>query len=223
LGPGSHQETGFWNLKLKDITRIGNSRIKKAAKILGKLLNRDSDIAIVLTSPRARTIASSKEIIKEIKKNKIEIVKSQDINPALHICQILRSGGDFSPLFDEESDSNKPDLEKFKDLTKAQYKDRINMSTGLRFKEFLNFVIRHYKGSFPSAKTPTFITVTHNEVASVFLDKLKVIPGYKEEEGIIPAGAFFKIEVDTSKPNELKVSFPDPTWHFKSTTVSSVN
>lgn len=225
LGKGSHQETGEWDQDLVDLTIRGISDITKAAEFVGESIDPDTNIITIFSSPRARTIASAEIIEKSLKNHGIEIMTNND-GSNIHIAQILRSGGDYSPLYDVKTNGDKPNYEDSKGISEAAYLNRINRSTGLRFKEFLNFMIQTYSSQFPSTKTPVFVVVTHNEVLSAFLEKLNVIADYedyKEEEGIIPFGSFFKIEFNSKKPNSLEVLFPNPVWHFDNQSVSFEN
>src|SRR5690242_11186473 len=62
FGPGSHEETGKWDPELVDLTEEGKAKAAETARIIGEMIDPHKQIAVILTTPRARGVTTAKII-----------------------------------------------------------------------------------------------------------------------------------------------------------------
>ncbi|MFA6423496.1 MAG: histidine phosphatase family protein [Patescibacteria group bacterium] len=214
LGVGSYEETKLWDQDMIDMNGAGLEQALKAGEKLKGIIDSSSEV-IIFSSPRARTIGTANIIAKKLKVKNIKIIESCGEFKNLHVVQILRSGGDYSPYYDLKTNQNREDTENTEDLTGKEVESLKDHSTGLRFDNFLRFILKNYASKNYNPKNPVFIAVTHNEVLESFISRLRIIKKYNSHEGIVPFGRFFKIAYNYQFPDRIKIEFPDSEWKFE--------
>lgn len=207
--------TGKWKPELYDITEEAEKDLDETTENLSKELNPDKHIVVFFSSPRARALRSREQLEQRLREKGFEVLEQDPI------VEILRSGGDQSPLVGKdkslEFEASAPDY----DIATEDEQE----THGVRFREFLSYFtaidkdklvekIKDPQSEF-HGKIPVFVGVTHGEVTHAGINPRdqyedsflgRAFPEYKRMK--LFRGKAMKLEFNLEKPGDIVLTLP---------------
>lgn len=207
--------TGKWNPDLYDLTREGEQDIDATVEELARQIDPKENIIVFFSSPRARALRSQERLSAGLREKGFEIF---DQDPK---AEILRSGGDKSPVVGKENaiEFNGPQPGDY-DITIEDEQE----TQGERFRQFLSYfsaidkkqLVQRMQGDEKfHGKIPVFIAVTHGEVTHAGINPEdqyrnsflgKAFPEYKRMK--LFRGKAMKLDFSLERAGDFTLTLP---------------
>lgn len=199
------RRTGKWHQAMHDITDEGAEELREHAHRAVMELDAAKQVAIFLSSPRARAMESARIVEEEFRNAGFDTYAFHGDTP---MVQMLRSGGDASHRWGTD------------DTVIVDPKND-GRNTGKRFRDFLSYFASINQDRFLQmsqekfhGKVPVFISVTHGEVvhgernsAPSFQDSFfgKMFPekDFLAKGTRLHSGRYVKLSFDLQRPGDV--------------------
>jgi broad specificity phosphatase PhoE len=211
----------LWDPHMPDLTENGFIKVEQSAEVVEELVDPEKQIAVVLSSPRARTITTSNIISQHLARRGMEFFHDYGEYAPAEMVNFLRSRGDFANRYDPSTQKDVEDQIHRGALAPEIFAQKERSATGWRMLEFLNYCATFYPNYFKEkpqidpykGKQPVLFAFTHNEVLADMLRRLKLVTDLKTK-ATIPPGDFFELVCDLKNPGHFTVNFPDPEYQY---------
>lgn len=212
----SVKKLGKWAPETKDITPEGEAELLKTAERLAGDIDPERDIVVFFSSPRARALRSKEVLEKYFRERGIEIYEGSS-----PIIEMLRSGGDYSPVTGEGGRVEYRDRSHPRYDVEAEGEEK---TEGIRFQNFLSFfnaiardrlvkLLKEPTNKF-HGKVPVFVGIIHGEVVHAGSSQKDYFASFlgrafpEHERVRLRRGQAMKIEFDLTRPGDLSLTIP---------------
>jgi len=208
------KQTGRWDPTINDITPEGEQELEVTAADIVRQIDPQKEVAIFLSSPRARALSTQRVIERFLADKHINVGERL-------VVEALRSGGDNSPITGENNQA----INKDGTLYDATFLDEEGSeeTRGIRFRNFLSMFATIDKerlakvietSSIFKGKKPVFIAITHGEVLHAQgvpnNDYLASFLGQAFPDRLVKLsrGQAMRLNFDLTHPGDLSLSMP---------------
>lgn len=211
---------GIWDPDMIDLTDEGIEKVGRSAEAVSNLVDPEKQIAVMLSSPRARTKTTSNMVGEVLRTKGMDFFHDYGNFAPAEMAQFLRSRGDFSYRFNPTTGQDEIDDIHQGSVSNNVFLEKERDNTGWRMLEFLNYCATFFPEYFAEkpavdpykGKQPVLFLFTHNEVVGDMLTKLNIVTGFERKRGALPTGDFFELVCDLKNPGHFSVRFPDPEY-----------